>query len=373
MHAAYNIFYRRPPLHQTRGLTPEAQRLFSNSHYILWGLIFLGSIIAFSIIKLYPGETESQYQTAITYAKQAWRNSTLFFSIVLSIFLAKLVLETRDQSIFKVAKSYIDENQAVITRSTIRTIFGIVAFAIFMWSFSAIKTRIPIFIPFYADSFLIKLDRFLFFGADAWTYAKPLYQSEHFVMLLDAIYDIWAGLLVGAWLTAFTFGKRVAKGGVQLCIAIILIWFFGGGVAATVLSSVGPCFYMALTGDTSFAPQMALLMEIGDLRAIEYQNLLWQQYKDGVLGQGGISAMPSMHCATAFLFILAFRHHGKYWHFAMVIYFLLILFSSVFLAWHYAADGLLAIPLAYIGWHLAGFLSRVQLPPYGVASQKTDG
>lgn len=65
---------------------------------------------------------------------------------------------------------------------------------------------------------------------------------------------------------------------------------------------------------------------------------------------GGISAMPSLHVATAVLFALtAWRIHWVlgvlFWFYALVIQ-----MGSVHLGWHYAVDGYVGATVALVIW-----------------------
>jgi len=131
------------------------------------------------------------------------------------------------------------------------------------------------------------------------------------------------------------------------------------------MSSAGPVYYENVTGLVSpYAEQIAHLTAVNaeyPLRAFEYQATLWYIYESPTIGLGGISAMPSMHCASAFLLVLMFGKN-PYLRTAFIGFFVLILITSFVLAWHYAVDGLLAIPISYGCWKLAGWLVKKVTP-----------
>lgn len=105
-----------------------------------------------------------------------------------------------------------------------------------------------------------------------------------------------------------------------------------------------------------YAAQMTALADISAqsrLSAVDYQQMLWDVYQSPSPGLGGISAMPSMHCTTSFLFVLMAWKHKTLRIIAMV-FFAIILISSVVLAWHYLVDGLVGIPIAAGAWWMAG-------------------
>ncbi len=135
-------------------------------------------------------------------------------------------------------------------------------------------------------------------------------------------------------------------------LSVFLAWGLLGNVTAALVSSAGPCFYGAVTGDTRrFAAAMdALRGAIGhDTGAIAFQDLLWRMHESGVVGVGaGISAFPSMHVAAATLNALFLAERGRVMAAAGWTYVALILFGSVYLGWHYAVDGLFSIPAVIV-------------------------
>jgi hypothetical protein len=93
------------------------------------------------------------------------------------------------------------------------------------------------------------------------------------------------------------------------------------------------------------------------LGVIDTQLLLW----DGYQGKGlrlGISAMPSMHNASAFLFALTCWHLNRKLGIALFIFTGMILLGSVHLAWHYAIDGYIGFAIALLSWWVSGIIAR---------------
>lgn len=71
--------------------------------------------------------------------------------------------------------------------------------------------------------------------------------------------------------------------------------------------------------------------------------------------------MPSMHVATAVLFIFGGFGIHRVLGWAMVVYGSIILVGSVHLAWHYAVDGYVSIAITVFFLWLAGILARKQI------------
>src|SRR5690606_5872882 len=92
-------------------------------------------------------------------------------------------------------------------------------------------------------------------------------------------------------------------------------WLIVGFVLATALSSMGPCFLEPLTGNPHFAEQMQYLYRANEsypVLVLQVQEALLKAYVTAGPGHGaGITAMPSMHVALAFLTFLAIRYVSK--------------------------------------------------------------
>lgn len=90
------------------------------------------------------------------------------------------------------------------------------------------------------------------------------------------------------------------------------------------------------------------------IKAMEY--LLASRGSDNF--GAGISAMPSLHVAIAFLTVQVAFSRSKRWslRFAALAYFLVILVGSVHLGWHYLLDGLVSIAAMVPLWIRAGKL-----------------
>lgn len=305
-----------------------------------------------------------------SYLKYAIRNGGLFLTVCAIIYIFKVMRDSGDQNI----APYVRERLSVPARSYVRfiasLIFGLLSFGVFMYAYSTIKTRIPEFAPFRWDEAFMLGDRALFLGHDPWTLFAWIYEAPALLYAMDFIYDVWAVILVGTWTLCFIYRGHSAQTRFRFPLALLLTWFIGGNILAIVLSSAGPCYYGAVTGlDDPYAAQLvslSALSEASPLRAVTYQELLWSVYESPSLGFGGISAMPSMHCATSFLLVLlAWRR--KALRYAAISFFMFILISSFVLAWHYALDGIVAIPIALACWWLAGKILTRLLPPQRTA------
>lgn len=248
-------------------------------------------------------------------------------------------------------------------RDPARAANGIVMSAIFLVFinlFAIIKDAIPIIQPFSWDVTLMEWDRWLHFGHDPWRLLHPVLGYPLVTFLITVNYHLWF-MVMWITLTGFAFARMPSVLRTRFFLSFMLSWFVGGSLMAIGLSSAGPCYYglIGLTPDP-YAPLMAYLHRVNEtlpLWAIDTQLLLWQGY----MGEGprlGISAMPSMHNATALLVALTAWQINRKLGWALSVFAALIFLGSIHLGWHYALDGYIGFAIALLAWWAAGKLAR---------------
>ncbi|MFZ5608166.1 MAG: phosphatase PAP2 family protein [Pseudomonadota bacterium] len=258
-----------------------------------------------------------------------------------------------------------------------RTLFAyavpIIAISLFVSAYTSFKGLIPALQPFAWDETLFRLDRAVHFGIDPWRLTHAVFGSASATLAINAAYNVWFGLL---WLSLFVAVLELGKPRLRAhyLLSFALSWIVIGSLLALLFSSAGPCYYGPILGAPDpYAPLMARLHEIdgalrqapwpGRLWVLETQNLLWTKYLASSNGIGaGISAMPSMHVATATLMALAAWRIFVWLGVAMTLYAAVILIGSVHLGWHYALDGYVSIALAIAIWKLVGWMLPRLLP-----------
>lgn len=222
--------------------------------------------------------------------------------------------------------------------------------------FSLLKPLVPAINPYDWDQTLIAWEIALF-GTDAWRVLQPLVGYPIVTSFLSVLYHAWLLLMYpGTLVILFYRGGDLIRR--QYVLSFVLIWTVIGGAMAIAFSSVGPCFLEPIMGNPHFADQMAYLRAANEqypVLVLHVQEMLLDWHRNSSDGLGrGITAMPSMHVAMAFLYFLAIRHVSKAAGRFFFVFFVLIWVGSVHLAYHYALDGAVSVVATAILWLAAG-------------------
>lgn len=222
--------------------------------------------------------------------------------------------------------------------------------------FSKMKSAIPLFNQYTWDQAFIEWDRAIFFGQDAWQVLHPIIGYPIVTAFLALLYQLWF-LLLYPGVMFFAFARIDSQVRRQFFLTYVLSWTVVGGAMATMLASVGPCFTGPMLGITTFDAQMAYLYSANEqvpIMVLPVQEMLLDWYGKAENGLGsGITAMPSMHCAIAFLYWIAVRRVSAKWGAFFAAFFFITWISSVHLAYHYAVDGLVSLIAVTAIWALS--------------------
>jgi hypothetical protein len=233
---------------------------------------------------------------------------------------------------------------------------------VFVSVFTWFKSMIPVVNPYGWDITLAEWDRVLHGGFHPWELLQPMIGYPLITSVINFFYQLWFFVLY-AMLVWQAFSLRDSRLRMQFFLTFALSFVFLGTVAATLLSSAGPCFFGLVTGNMKpFEPLMDYLRTADaafPVWSLNVQEMLWGRYQNGSLGVGsGISAMPSMHVSSAYLFALVGWKTNRALGVALTIFLVLIIVGSVHLAWHYAIDDYVALAGTWIMWRGAGYLLK---------------
>ena len=243
-------------------------------------------------------------------------------------------------------------------------------FPLFLGSYTWAKSSIPFAVGYRWEEFWADADR-LIFGNDAWRLAHASFPPSLARAWTFFYSVIWGfALAVSGTLVAAFAGRRFTA---TFFTAMMLSWLIGGIIIAYAISAAGPVF--AHLADPELAAQFQpLRAELARILAKDDLVLLSQRYlevgasvKVAVKG-GGISAMPSMHIATATIFIIAAWRTR--WLLLAVLFWMLTFLGSVYLGYHYAVDAPVAAVVAVLCWATA---RRIYREPAGMAGRLDAG
>ena len=236
----------------------------------------------------------------------------------------------------------------------------VIIMIIFMYVFVGVKADIPSLNPYSWDSYFSALDRTLHFGKQPWEWLQPVFGYPLATFAINVNYGAWFLVMWMIWVY-FAFADTPCPLRTQFFLSFFAVWILVGGVLAVVFSSAGPCYYerLGLTPDP-YAGLMAYLREVNQtlpIWAIPVQDFLWQGHI-GKSAADGISALPSMHNASALLFAVAGYQINRFVGHLLSAHAALIFIGSILLGWHYAVDSYMAWGLTLLIWFAMGPVSR---------------
>jgi hypothetical protein len=212
------------------------------------------------------------------------------------------------------------------------------------------------------DKTFIAWDHTLFFGHDAWEVLQPVLGFPAVTAFLAVLYQVWLLLIYPGCLFFACYPAVDPDVRRRFFLGFVLSWTLIGGLLATLFASVGPVFLEPLVGDPRFAGQMAYLHAADaqvPVMTLSVQQMLLDWFHSDARGLGsGITAMPSMHVAMAFLYFLAMRRVSRRAGQVFLAFFIAIWLGSVHLAYHYAVDGLVSVVAVSAIWWLSGHAFR---------------
>jgi small basic protein len=242
---------------------------------------------------------------------------------------------------------------------------------LFQGTFTTVKNLLPVTQSgFPYDRIQADIDKALHFGVDPWRWLNSFAAYDWVRIAVEWNYSVlfFALCFGGLFFMATSPAARAVR--MRYLFEFMLVWIVVGNLLAGLFLSAGPAFYGLVTGDEArFGEQLQFLARgLGSPdSSAGFQAYLWELHISGKAGlASGISAFPSVHVALIAMNALFLRDHDRRLGLAGFAYTGLIMASSVYLGWHYAIDGYVAV-MVVVGIHFAlkwadraiGMLSRL--------------
>jgi len=237
----------------------------------------------------------------------------------------------------------------------------LIAMIVFIHYFTFVKASLPAIAPFSWDTTFMEWDKWLHFGMHPWQILQPILGYPIVTFAINVIYHLWFIIMwmIWCWLA---FAVKNSPLRMQFFLSFMLIWMIGGSLFAISLSSAGPVYYSAIgLSPNPYADLLTYLQEANNsfpIWALDVHKALWDGYTGKLDKFIGISAMPSLHNATALLFAFVGWRTNRTAGIALTIFAGFILIGSVHLAWHYAIDAYLGFIIAGVIWLFSGWFAR---------------
>jgi PAP2 superfamily len=232
--------------------------------------------------------------------------------------------------------------------------------AVIGYIFSDVQSNILTLNPKTWDVYFAGLDKSLHFGRQPWDILQPFLGFPTATFLINLNYNLWYFSMV-ALLVHFGFCSTDTRTRTQFFISYIGLWVIGGSVLAIVFSSAGPCYYgrMGFSPDP-YAGLMVYLREVNEtmpIWALKIQDMLWNGHVQNN-GVSPVSAMPSLHNASAMLFALVGFKINRFYGWLLTAHAFFIYLGSIHLGWHYAVDSYVSWVLTFIIWRAAAPIAK---------------
>lgn len=207
-------------------------------------------------------------------------------------------------------------------------------------------------------------DRLLHFGAFPHQYIIPAVNRFDLGLFLDRAYYGWLIVMtVVAWFCIFADHQSHRR--LRFLWVYFLSWALLGTVAATVFSSAGPVFFGTFFKSAGnpyefITVNMQALHSQSPLLADTARRLLLRWHDNNTLiDPNAISAMPSMHIAMCWLFVLYARSFGTFTFVAALAFCAVIFTGAIYFGFHYAIDGYVSIAVvSLLWWGMGKYLDR---------------
>jgi membrane-associated phospholipid phosphatase len=262
------------------------------------------------------------------------------------------------------ARAWKSFRQDFLNREHVATVALTLAIApLALSAFSAAKQAVPLLHPFKWDEWITKADVVMAGGVPLAQRFQSVLGRPELTVAVDWFYHrVWTALLLALFAVSAVSPSSPLRR--RFILSFVLVFFLVGNVFALLWSSAGPPYYALVVpgAPNPYSEVFAYLHSVqahSPLLSVQGQSVLWSVYQQHLEGFGfGVSALPSVHVASAMLVALFGFARSRVLGVILSIIALCTFVSSVALGWHYPLDGYVGAALALLIWWVAGVASR---------------
>lgn len=244
-------------------------------------------------------------------------------------------------------------------------VLGVVCFYVTYVCYRNLKSFLPFIIETKYDRELHLLDRALLFGHDPSTILHTVLGTNVTAWVLSYIY-LWFLPLVPLALAAWLVWSRNLSYGYWFATSQCIAWTLGT-LSYYALPTMGPGFpYASRYQDLAHTPTTDLMEALSNARA--------KVVVGGVEGAvQSVAGFASLHCAITLLVALMvqFTLRNKVAKIVAWVNFGLTVIATLYFGWHYIADDVAGIMIAFVAFYLGGLASGQKFDRHSLRSHPT--
>jgi len=235
-------------------------------------------------------------------------------------------------------------------------VLGVVCFYVTYVSYRNLKSALPFVLDVQYDRELMLLDKALFFGNDPSTVLHDLLGTNVAAHFLSYIY-LWFLPLVPLALLAWLVWSRNMSYGYWFATSQCIAWALGTA-SYYALPTLGPIFeYAPRYTDLAHTPTTDLAKSLSVARARVRLQDFDGQGVEGIVNS--VAGFASLHCAITLLVALMVQYtlQSKVLKWIFWVNFAFTAVATIYFGWHYLADDIAGVMIAFISFYLGGIAS----------------
>jgi membrane-associated phospholipid phosphatase len=249
-------------------------------------------------------------------------------------------------------------------------VLGVVCFYVTYVSYRNLKSALPFVLDTKYDRELHTLDKALFFGNDPSTVLHSVLGTGVTAHVLSFIY-LWFLPLVPLALMAWLVWSPNLSYGYWFATSQCIAWSLGT-LSYYALPTLGPGLeYRPLYTDLAHTPTDDLMKSLVEAR---HQILTGGYDGSGVEGiVNSVAGFASLHCAITLLVALMVQYtlESRVLKIVFWVNFALTMVATVYFGWHYLADDIAGVMIAFISFYLGGIASGQKFEKRSLRSHPT--